>query len=186
LFLFNFLNDTWNINNVSKAHIFGVNAVSWINLNTEKNTYNSRFVSGGNDYLIKQWEVTSEGKIELVSSLEKVHSSPIKSIDVYLSDEISNTRSNIIATVDVDDEVFLWTPESSSDSFDITFKPEAFKFFNEHKANNITHLTWSKCGTYLSISTLDSTYLYKNYDKEWVIFSSVNQEGQIVNHYEEN
>lgn len=184
IYVFSYLNDNWVIQNI-KAHNFGVNTISWINSGSSSI---ARIISGGNDNLIKIWNIKQDGKLEKAATLEKIHDNSIKHIEV--TSEESKRLNNTFVSLDIDDLVCIWNTDSSNSSMNIgesiDFKPEVVKFNSEQKPSLITHITWSKDNQYLSISTQESTYLYKKYDGEWIIFSSLNQEGVMVNYYEDN
>ena len=63
---------------------------------------------------------------------------------------------------------------------------KGIKFSEEHKPIGINHVSWSNCGTYLTITTSESVYLYKNIEKQWSLISSMNNEGAMVNLVEDN
>ena len=61
------------------------------------------------------------------------------------------------------------------------FKIEEIKFNESQIPTGIIHVSYKEqyC---ISVSTQESTFLYKQIDKEWVIFSSTNGEGLIANY----
>jgi protein transport protein SEC13 len=186
IFVFSFSSDSWLINSV-KAHTYGVNTISWLSYPVNNNIV-SRFISGGNDNLIKIWNIKPDNKFEEASVLDKIHDNAIKMIDVTSED--SKRSNNTFVSLDIDDQVVMWSVDTSNSITNISesldFKCEVVQFNGEHKPSGITHLAWSKDGSYLSISTHENSYLYKKFEGEWVIYSSLNSEGNIINYYEEN
>ena len=176
LFLINYINDVWSFVS-QKAHIFSVNTISWLNTS---NSNTSKILTGGNDGLIKLWNINQNGKIEKVQDLFKAHESPIKSIEMIYSIEESNShRQNNFLSLDVDDNMFLWYSDITSGNME--FKIEEIKFNETQIPTGIIHVSYKEqyC---ISVSTQESTFLYKQIDKEWVIFSSTNGEGLIANY----
>lgn len=166
--------ESW-ISNQVKAHSYGVSTIAWIN----RINHNSRLVTGGNDSTIKIWNISIKSGIEEAQQLEKIHDNSIKQVEVLPFEE--HTTSITFVSLDIDDLICIWTSAQGEN-----FIGEAVKFNIEQKPSNISHITWSNDGAYLSISTTDSTFLYKKFEDEWVIFSSISQEGAFVNHYEES
>jgi len=187
IFLINYT-DSWSVQS-ELAHSLGVNSITWLNQrDSNNNSIATAFITTGNDNLIKLWEIqlTNQGeKIIEKETLEKAHSSAVLGVDVFYSEDSS--KPDNLVSFDADDEVFFWRINSKNkDKGTIVEKAEPVKFANEQKPISITHIAWSRCGEYLAVSTLDSLYMYKNIDKEWVIYSGMNNEGGMVNYYEDN
>lgn len=165
--------DLWTTHQV-KAHSYGVPTLSWINSINNS----TRLVSGGNDALLKIWNVIANTGIEESQLLEKIHDNAIKQVEVLPFEDHSSSFTFV--SFDIDDLVCIWSSTKGQN-----FVGEVVKFNSEQKPTNIHHVTWSHDGVYLSISTTDSTFLYKKLEDEWVIFSSLGHEGAFNNHYEE-
>lgn len=172
--LISYNQENWVTNQI-KAHSYGVTTLAWIN----RNNNTSRIITGGNDSSLKIWNVSIKSGIEEAQQLEKIHDNAIKQIEVMPFEE--NSLSISFVSLDIDDLVCIWTSAQGE-----SFVGEGAKFNSEQKPSNINHITWSNDGLYLSISTADSTFLYKKFEDEWVLFSSLGQEGVFINHYEES
>lgn len=174
--------DSW-FSHCFKTHDFGVNSVCWINMKASEGV--SGFVTAGNDNSVKYWNNTYSPsyKTELKETLEKVHNSSIKIAESFHSDETSLLQQDMLITVDDDDEAYIYSITHNTNSAAI-LKPEPVRFGQDQKPQGINHLEWTKCGGFLAISTTDTFYLYKNVDGEWIIYSSLNNEGSMVNHYD--
>jgi len=186
IYFINCISDQWNVQS-ENAHTFGVTSISWLQSNNENN---SAFLTSGNDCLIKYWEISrlqNKEQIQEKEILEKVHSTNITCMEVYSAEDSSVLKQDHLVSVDSIDEINFWkinSDENNKNLFSIK-RIENVRFANDQKPNGITHVTWSKCGIYLSISTIDSIYLYKNENDEWVMYSSMNNEGVMQNYYEE-
>lgn len=166
--------ENW-ISNQVKCHSYGVSTIGWIN----RINHTSRLVTGGNDNSLKIWNILPKTGIEEAHQLEKIHDNAIKQIEILPFDE--HSKSFTFASLDIDDLICVWTSVQGD-----IFTGEVAKFNNEQKPSNISHIAWSNDGLFLSICTSESTFLYKKYEDEWIIFSSLGQEGVFVNHYEES
>ena len=128
--------------------------------------------------LIKYYEVTADLKCIEKEVLSKMHNSSVVSLDVFQAED---NRNDLLVSVDIDDEIYIWNM-----GLDKTFSPDVMKFAAEQKPINVTNASWSKCGVYLAVSTVDSMYLYSQMNNEWVIYSSTNTEGVMQNYYEDS
>ena len=168
--LVSYLNDTWEVSSI-KAHSLSVNIVAWLN----SNLGSAQFASGGNDGLIKLWGVSSNEKIEKGDVyIEKVHESPVKSIEMIVSS--SDEKQNEFVSYDADDNVYLWHGESTS----MTIKGEQVVFNQEQIPSLITHISYKEPGL-ITVSSQEQTFLYKKFEKEYFIISASNADGTIVN-----
>lgn len=178
LFYLTYFNKEWVLKQY-KSHLFGVTGLAW--LYPCKNKCSS-LITCGNDYLMKLWDSDYKGRdLKEMQTLPKAHNSSIHTMELFSGEE---RGGDLLVSVDSDDEVYTWKMERNQD--EVNFTPEQVKFASDDRPVGITHISWSKCGTFLSISTLDSMYLYKNYNNEWVLYSSLNNEGSITNYYDEN
>ena len=166
----------WNTQLIN-AHAYGVTSVCW--MNSQQYSKNSSFVTGGNDSNMKLYEIRSDSneKVIEISILEKIHVSSIIGIHLF-----NQNNKQFIASYDNDDEIYVWTV-SQNDHFNFE-SPSPMKFVQDQKPVGITHLTWSKCGNILSVSTSESVFLYKYIEGEWCLYSSMNSEG-VFDNYEE-
>lgn len=184
------------------THKYGINALDWLNVNFKNSNCLARFVTGGKDNLIKIWNIMNNGKVEeCLNALENAHDNSIKIIDTNCnSSSFNNINSNktddgnsnkkqehAFLSVDIDDTIIIWTESSNNsntnNSIGYEYKAELVKFNVDQKPMGITHATWSKDYTFLSVSNFETTYLYKKIQGEWVIYSSLNNEGTMSNYY---
>lgn len=174
LLVISYYQDTWTTHQV-KAHSYGVSTLAWANpINSI-----SRLISGGNDSILKNWNFSLKTGFEESQILEKLHDNAIKQVDVLPIEE--NSSLVTFVSFDIDDLVCIWSSAQGKN-----FVGEVVKFNSEQKPSNINHISWSNDGIYLSVSTTETTFLYKKFEDEWIIFSSLSQEGTFTNNYDES
>jgi hypothetical protein len=170
--LVSYQNENWEVTSI-KAHSLSVNTVVWLNSNLGL----IQFISGGNDGQIKQWSIGNNEKIEKGDVIEKVHESPIKSIEMIVTS--SEEKQNEFISYDSDDNVFLWHSETDLTGSSL-FKSEQVIFTQEQLPSLITHISYKEPGL-ITVSSQEQTFLYKKFDKEYFIISASNSDGTIVN-----
>lgn len=169
-----YTNDSWNFN-IYKAHNFSVNYLIWLNSSSGL----GKVLTAGADGNIILWN-TQGNKFEKQQVLDRVHESPIKMLDIiYSNDESSSQKQNHFISLDSDDTLYLWYSDNSTGSLE--FKYEQVKFNQEQTPSGIIQVSYKEA-LCISVSTSDSTFLFKKVDKEWVIFASTNTEGAIINY----
>lgn len=170
--LVSYQNENWEVTSI-KAHSLSVNTVAWLNSNLGL----IQFITGGNDGQIKQWSIGNNEKIEKGDVIEKVHESPIKSIEMIVTS--SEEKQNEFISYDSDDNVFLWHSETDLTGSSL-FKSEQVIFNQEQLPSLITHISYKEPGL-ITVSSQEQTFLYKKFDKEYFIISASNSDGTIVN-----
>jgi len=182
----NYFHDTWNTKEYT-SHPFGMTNLTWLPVSADSNESISAFITAGNDCQLKYWEISNKELIEEKDVLEKVHNSSVFNIECFSSESTSSVKQDSLITLDIDDEIYLWAISRNTNNKLYEFnKPEPVKFSQDQKPSGISQVTWSKCGAFLSISTQEGMYLYRNVEKEWTLVSSMNNEGVMVNYEEEN
>lgn len=182
LILISYINDSWMYVKEA-AHSFGITSIAW--LNSDTNSSISAFITSGNDYLLKYWEIHStnhEDKLIEVEVLDKIHTGPITGIDIFVDEGNTLTKKDFMISFDSNDEIYSWKisknqlQENNKKQF-VFSEPQQVKFVDEQKPYGIMSVQISKCGEYLSICSQENTGIYKNISNEYILYSVIGNDG---------
>ncbi|KAJ1375098.1 Nuclear pore complex protein 20 [Parelaphostrongylus tenuis] len=164
---FNPQNAQWVETRIMKAHELGVNAISWSPpqrtiLDAEDHSYRKCFASCGNDKLVKIWTVDENGEWIVEKSLPG-HSDYVRDVAWC---PVLNHSTYTIASCGLDQNVILWR---CNENGEWTAK------LLEKTRGAIWHVSWSLCGSILSVSGDDNKIVFwkENLQGEWYRMSDL-------------
>ncbi|CAI4221352.1 unnamed protein product [Auanema sp. JU1783] len=154
----------WNDYRILKAHEQGVNAVSWAPAlhsspdSSADQPLPKRFVSCGNDKLIKIWkEEDGEWKCEKTLA---AHSDFVKDVAWC---PVANNTTHTIVSCGQDRNLYLWRCNDIAQG-------EWIPKLIEKADGALWHISWSLCGTMLSVSGEDNKVILwkENLQGQWM------------------
>lgn len=148
-----FMGDVWSPLKISNAHEEGCNAISWAPSKRVKSILDNnekvdpkRFVSGGNDRLVKIWREESPGNWKPEAELE-AHENWVR--DVAWSP--SDSQASTIASCGVDGRIIIWRC-SNLDSDEPKWSSKLLRKYDDP----LWHVSWSLCATVLAVSGVEN------------------------------
>ncbi|KAL3105564.1 hypothetical protein niasHT_021187 [Heterodera trifolii] len=171
-----FMGDVWSPVKIANAHDEGCNAVSWAPakrlqsaLDVSEQIDPKRFVSGGNDRLVKVWREESPGTWRMEAELDG-HENWVR--DVAWAP--SESQTSTIASCGVDGRVIIWRCNLDGDEQKWTNRVLC-KY-----TDPIWHVSWSFCATILAVSGVDNkvTMFQERLPNHWMQISEPEEEKQ--------
>ncbi|CAK5081269.1 unnamed protein product [Meloidogyne enterolobii] len=171
-----YMGDVWSPLKINNAHEEGCNAISWAPAKRIKSVLDKtekidpkRFVTGGNDRLVKIWREETPGNWKMEAELEG-HENWVRDVAWSPSDSLTST----IASCGVDGQVIIWRCSNLDSDEGPKWTSRVLRKYDDP----LWHVSWSLCATVLAVSGADNkvNLFQERLPNQWIQISEPDED----------